>query len=74
MRNNDFKVKIRIIGSKVPGVQTIYKIIKKILFKLFGLDKAIIVFDATYNMEGLVTNKNCDFMKEPEFKYVHLIP
>lgn len=71
MQAKRFLRKVRKVGSKLPGVAPLHKLITKIVktasFKFLGIEGAAIVYDATYNMEGLITDKNCDFMKDPEF-------
>lgn len=65
--NKRFLREIRKIISKFPGAQPIHKVLINLFVKFLGLEEAIIIRDATYNMGGLITNNNCDFMKDPEF-------
>lgn len=66
-----FSKAVRKVVSKLPGARWLYGIIRKLIkavsFKFLGLERAVIVENASYNMEGLITDRNCDFMKDPEF-------
>jgi len=60
---------------KIPGFRAgaskILGTTKKLLFNSYNLLPGAVVstysMDATYSMAGLITDKNCDFMKDPEF-------
>lgn len=60
LEGNKLKEKYHILKliSKLPGVKPIYR---KLLLDVENI-KGI-----TYNYDGLITKKNCDFMKDPKF-------
>lgn len=76
MGSRDSKA-VRKALAKIPGVLWFYtatkmmtrRLVKTASFKFLGLEKAVIVTDANYNMNGLITlgNKNVDFVRDPEF-------
>jgi len=53
--------------SKLPGIRPILNITRKIIKKPLILLLHLFLGRVTYFMTGLITNKNCDFMKDPEF-------
>ena len=59
---NRFLKKILKSVTKSRGFQLFYQLIGKSLLNMLHEARGV-----TYNMEGLTTNKNCDFMKDPEF-------
>lgn len=71
MQSKRFLRKVRKVVTRLPGAgpfdRMLTKMIKSVFFYLLGSEGAVIVKGATYNMEGLITDKNCDFMKDPEF-------
>ena len=63
----DNRYRSLVVLSKLPGAQPILAITRKILKKPFVLLLHLFLGRITYFMPGLVTTKNCDFMKDPEF-------
>lgn len=60
---NHFLKKILKSVTKIRGFQGLfYQLIGKSLLNMLYEARGV-----TYNMEGLIANKNCDFMKDPEF-------
>jgi len=53
--------------AKLPGVRPILNITRKLLKKPLVLLLHLYLGRVTFFMAGLITNKNCDFMSEPEF-------
>lgn len=53
--------------SKLPGIRPVLTITRKIIKKPLVLLLHLFLGRVTYFMTGLITNKNCDFMKDPEF-------
>lgn len=72
MKTNHFLRKTRKMISKVPGAKLVYRMIKNLLLlRYVGVDQLKYLKGATYNADGLITNKNCDFMKAPKFIEAH---
>lgn len=46
------------VVSKFPGATMFMGMVRSLLYKFLGIK---------YNMYGLITDKNCDFMKDPQF-------
>jgi hypothetical protein len=53
--------------SKLPMAHSILEIIRRIVKKPLVLLLHLFLGQVTYFKAGIVTNKNCDFMKEPKF-------
>jgi len=62
IRNQNYLVKSLLLVNKVPVLNTILQYFKNIIISTYYNASGV-----TYNMGNLITNKNCDFMKEPEF-------
>jgi len=55
---NLFLRKILKLVTKIPGFKLLIRLVGKPFLNSQGF---------TYNADGLITNKNCDFMKDPKF-------
>jgi O-methyltransferase len=64
---NDKSFNSLVALSKLPGTRSLLDITRKIIRKPFVLLLHLFLGRVTYFMPGLITTKNCDFMKDPEF-------